>query len=222
MAMWQASKHGQLFAAKETRDQSPTCVTCHMPNGTHNTGVGITLGQVGNGAVLAGNHPPVKMRTIAPAEARRQRNDMVKTCLPCHSSRFANDSLSKADEVKKEADALLAEAVQRITQLYDDKILRRSTNAPDRDSKDANPETGLVVLGSDQPYDGLSPIEQRFFDMFKFHHASTFKGAYHHSPQFTHNEGFLRMKQDLTYINHEASRLRAEARNDGSNKKESP
>ena len=58
--------------------------------------------------------------------------------------------------------------------------------------------------------------------MFKFHHATTFKGAYHHSPEHTHNEGFLRMKQDLTYINNEASRLRAEARGKGAAPKVSP
>lgn len=78
------------------------------------------------------------------------------------------------------------------------------------------------MLGSDQLYDGGSPIEQRFFDMFKFHHATTFKGAYHHSPEHTHNQGFLRMKQDLTYINNEAFRLRAEARGKGAAPKASP
>ena len=35
LEMWQASKHGQLFAAEATRSQAPTCVTCHMPGGTH-------------------------------------------------------------------------------------------------------------------------------------------------------------------------------------------
>ena len=35
---------------------------------------------------------------------------MVKTCLPCHSSRFAAESLAEADQIKREADALLAQA----------------------------------------------------------------------------------------------------------------
>ena len=47
--------------------------------------------------------------------------------------------------------------------------------------------------------------------MVKFHHSSTFKGAYHHSPVFTHNKGFLLMKQDLTFLKNEAARLRREA-----------
>ena len=65
-----------------------------------------------------------------------------------------------------------------------------------------------LILGGDQLYDGLSPVEQRFFGLFKFNHATTFKGAYHHSPEYTHNESFLRMMQDLSFINNEAARLR--------------
>ena len=219
MEAWQASKHGQLFVAKETRDQSATCVTCHMPKGSHNTGIGLSFGQVGNGAVLDGVSPPVKMRTISAAEARQQRNRMVETCLPCHASRFAADSLSKADEVKKEADVLLSEAVSLITQLDKEGLLQRPADLRDAGTKGTGSKHSLV-LGMDQPYDGLSPVEQRFFDMFKFHHATTFKGAYHNSPEHTHNEGFLRMKQDMTYLQSEAARLRAEAARNHENKGE--
>jgi hydroxylamine dehydrogenase len=200
-AMWQASKHGQLFAVPETRNQSPTCVTCHMAKGNHHTGIGLSLGQVSSGATLEGTVPPVKMRTISASEAARQRKAMVETCLPCHSSRFASESLLQADTAKKEADALLGEAVELIAGLEADGLLVR----PGTNSTSAHG----VVLGPEQPYDGLSPAEQRFFDLSKFHHASTFKGAYHHSPEFTHNQGFLRMKQDLTFLRSEADRLRA-------------
>ena len=221
MEIWRASKHGQLFASQDTRDQSPTCVTCHMPKGSHNTGIGLSFGQVANGAVLPGSKPPVAMRTITQPEAQQQRQAMVQTCLPCHSSRFATESLSKADSVKEEADALLSEAVKLITQLHEEGLLRQSGKTFDSNPKDIDTAPPLV-LGSNQLYDAGSPIEQRFFDMFKFHHATTFKGAYHHSPEHTHNEGFLRMKQDLTYINNEASRLRAEARGKGAAPKVSP
>jgi hypothetical protein len=67
-------------------------------------------------------------------------------------------------------------------------------------------------LGADQVYDGLSEIEQRFYEMFKLHHASTFKGAYHQNPMFTHNEGFLHLKKDLTYIQNQAAELRRRAK----------
>ncbi len=221
MAMWQASKHGQLFTGAETRDHSPTCVTCHMPKGGHDTSAGLSLGQVANGSVLEGVEPTVKMQTISKTDALRERNRMVQNCLPCHSSRFAAESLSKADEVKKEADALLFGAAKLIHQLNDEGILRRPKDAVAVESSAISSEHSLV-LGGDQPYDGQSPIEQRFFDMFKYHHATTFKGAYHHSPEYTHNEGFLRMKQDITYLNSEAARLRAEARSKGATQKKSP
>jgi hypothetical protein len=212
MEMWQASKHGQLFSSEQTRPHAPGCITCHMPKGSHDTGFGLTLGHVGNGAVIDGAKPPVKMKAISKETARQQRQAMIQTCVPCHSSRFATESLAKADMVKREADGLLQEAVTIIDQLHKSGLLRRGTNV-------ISPSDDLG-LGFNRVSDGLSPVEQRFFDMFKFHHANTFKGAYHHSPNHLHNEGFLRMKQDLTFLNNEAARLRAEALQ--TKKKESP
>lgn len=196
--MWRASRHGQLYASPETRAFAPTCVACHMFQGDHDTSKGLTLGNVANGAALAGEEPPVPMRTLSRTAQRRERKHMVQTCLPCHSSRFATESLEDADQVKREADALLAEAVGILEGLYRDGLLERL------------PEAGAhgLILGGDQRYDTLSPAEQRFFDLYKLHHASTFKGAYHHSPEYTHNEGWLRMRQDLTFLRHEAARLR--------------
>ena len=219
MAMWQASKHGQLFAAEETRSQAPTCVTCHMPGGSHNTSLGLSFGGVGSGAVLKNSDPPLPLLEISRLDAKRARAQMMQTCLPCHSSRFAAESLAQADAVKVEADAVLFDAVKIITSLDDEGILRRSRKNVEALAQESG---HALLLGKGQPYDGRSPIEQRFFDMFKFHHASTFKGAYHHSPEFTHNEGFLRMKQDLTFIQHEAARLREAARPALNNTKVSP
>ncbi len=244
--MWQASKHGQLFASEATRAQAPTCVTCHMPGGSHDTGIGLTLGNVGTGAALDTDKPAVKMRSITAEEAKRQRALMVANCLPCHSSRFASESLAGADHVKQEADAVLGEAAAVINQLQHDKLIRwlESGMPPDEpevpaghpgDSESlpeapqpyswigpipesiipriggAEPEPGPLP-GTEMPYDGLTPLEQRFFEMVKFHHATTFKGAYHHSPMFTHNEGFLRMQQDLSDIKNKAEQIRSEAK----------
>ena len=208
MAMFRASKHGQLFASEATRDQAPTCASCHMPEGNHDTGIGLTLGHVASGAALETEAAPVEMRRLARSTARRQRLKMIETCLPCHSSRFATESLALADAVKREADAVLGQAVELINALHDEGLLVRA------DPELASSVGHALVLGVDQAYDGLSPMEQRFFDMFKFHHATTFKGAYHHSPDHTHNEGFLRMQQDLTFLRHEAARLRAAARDE--------
>lgn len=234
--MWQASKHGQLFAAAETRSQAPTCVTCHMHGGSHDTGIGLTLGNVGTGAALDTERVRVKMRSISLEKSKEQRALMLKNCLPCHSSRFASESLASADRVKQEADALLGEAADVINQLQSDGIIRWLSTLPPADKASGAEEFPGVIApllkvpgrsisgsrgalgepeplpGTEMPYDGLSSIEQRFFEMVKFHHAKTFKGAYHHSPVFTHNEGFLRMKQDLSAIKDKAESLRTEAK----------
>ncbi len=207
MEMWQASKHGQLYANESTRSQAPTCVTCHMPGGNHHTGFGLTLGQVANGSVMEGSKAPIEMRTISSADFKSRRKEMISTCLPCHSSRFASESLETADKIKLEVDAVLQQAVDIIDSLTQDGLLQgQRLTDPELENNDQLKQ-GLVP-GPDLLYDDLSPIEQRFFDMFKFHHATAFKGAYHHSPEYTHNEGFLKLKQDLTFIRTEARKLR--------------
>jgi hydroxylamine dehydrogenase len=124
MEMWQASKHGQLYANASTRSQAPTCVTCHMPDGNHHTGFGLTLGQVASGSVLEGSKAPVPMRTISKGEFKSKRKEMVSTCLPCHSSRFASESLEMADRIKLEVDSVLQSAVDIIDELSQKGLLQ--------------------------------------------------------------------------------------------------
>lgn len=209
LEMWQTSKHGQLFAAEETRSQAPTCVTCHMPGGRHDTGVGLGLGNVANGAVLESADQPVTMRSLSAAEAELQRGLMIETCLPCHSSRFATESLGTADAVKHEADAVLGEAAAIIAQLRTETSLGGESPALTVAANDTPVLDGPLRRPVAEPdFEAASPIEQRFVDMVKFHHATTFKGAYHHSPMHTHNLGFVRLKQDLNFIKWEAARIR--------------
>ena len=206
MEMWTASKHGQLFAAEETRNQAPTCVTCHMPDGTHNTGVGLTFGNVASGGVLSGSKPVVKMRSISAEEAEDQRDLMTKTCLPCHSSRFASESLANADRVKQEADALVGRALEIISGLEKNPPSQRDSEKKAGDSG-SRTESSMFRI-TDQGLDALSPVGQRFFNMVKFHHATMFKGAYHHSPVHTFNKGLLPMNEDLNFFRNEASHQR--------------
>jgi len=57
---------------------------------------------------------------------------MVQSCLPCHSSRFAFESLKKADEIKFEADRVLAKAVDVITSLEEEGLLGMAAVASNR------------------------------------------------------------------------------------------
>jgi len=44
--------------------------------------------------------------------------------------------------------------------------------------------------------------------LFKFYHGTTFKAAYHHSPDYLHWEGIVRMKMEMDKIRSEAKKLK--------------
>jgi hypothetical protein len=69
-----------------------------------------------------------------------------------------------------------------------------------------------LELGGQQLYENTSEIEQAFFRLYKFYHATTFKSAYHHSPDYTHWKGIVFMKMEMDKIRTEAKRLRQAAR----------
>ena len=69
-----------------------------------------------------------------------------------------------------------------------------------------------LELGGQQLYEDTSEIEQAFFRLFKFYHPTTFKGAYHNSPDYTHWKGIVFMKMELDKIRSEAKKLRAVGR----------
>jgi hypothetical protein len=203
---WRASKHGVLYASDPS---SPTCASCHFAAG-HDAGGGITLGGSSNGGVLAGTVPPIPMATIDPEKARAQRDRMLALCGQCHAADFSRRVLADADEVKRIADGLVAEAAQIIHELEAEGRL-----APMPADRPPNPAAGhAVVLGGQQLYTDTSAIEQRFFEMAHFHHATAFKGAYHFSPDHAHWQGYAALQADLTFIRDEARRLRGGGKSD--------
>ncbi len=84
------------------------------------------------------------------------------------------------------------------------------------EDRPANPVVGHALeLGGQQLYEDTSEIEQSFFRLFKFHHPTTFKAAYHNSPDYTHWKGIVQMKMDLDEIRSEAKKLRQAAEQNG-------
>lgn len=203
---WRASKHGIAYADHPGEEVAPTCVTCHMGGEAgHDTTQALTLGRSSAGAVLAGTPPPIPMKVIDRETFDAGRSTMIAICRRCHSAGFSRRALADADEIKRIADELVAEAAQIIRELRDEGLLD-----PMPADRPPNPVAGhALVLGGHQLYSDTSPIEQRFFEMSKFHHAITFKGAYHFSPDHTHWLGYAAMQADLTWIRGEARRLRA-------------
>jgi cytochrome c556 len=45
--MYETSLHGTIYKVTQDPDRAPRCVTCHMPQGTHNSSFGIARGPVG-------------------------------------------------------------------------------------------------------------------------------------------------------------------------------
>lgn len=202
---YRTSVHGVLYLHDRNPETAPTCVTCHMPEGTHGSPNNLTLGEIASGAVLEGTGvPPIAMRVISQDVFDRNRTEMLKACAPCHTTRFAKEQLERADAIKLEADSLVAEAHAIVTSLRDDGLLD-----PMPEDRPPHPISGhAMVLGGQQVYENTTEVEQAFFRLYKFYHAKTYKAAYHHSPDFTHWLGIVSMKMELDKIRSEARRLR--------------
>jgi len=201
---FEASKHGVVYKMTHDEKQAPTCATCHMPEGTHDVSGGLTIGRAGSGAVLEGEEPPIPMKVFSREKVERERDAMIQRCLPCHGRRAARRALEDADAIKREADRLLAEAVRIVRGLYDDTLLD-----PMPEDRSPHPTAGhALVLGGPMLYENQSEAERIFFDLAKFGHAITFKGAYHLSPDHTHWLGMARLKASLEELRAEERRLR--------------
>ena len=202
---YRTSVHGVLYFQDRDPEKAPNCVTCHMPAGAHGRQENLTYGEIASGAVVTdrtGENIP--MRKIGKTQMEENRKRMLIICAPCHTTRFARESLKRADAIKLEADALVAEAREVLLGLEQEGLLD-----PMPEDRPPNLVAGhAMVLGGQQGYEHTSEIEQAFFRLYKFYHAKTFKSAYHHSPDFTHWKGIVAMKMELDKIRSEAKKLR--------------
>ena len=207
---------------------APTCQTCHMQDGNH--GVRAAWGFLGvrlplpddkkwaadRATILkalgvldpTGNPTPrlevVKSADIArltQEEWQKDRDMMLKTCNQCHSRNFAMAELQKGDNMIREADALMAEAIIIIADLYQDGILRKPTNY-------AYAYPDLLTF-----HDAPTVIEQKLFIMFLEHRMRAFQGVFHANPDYSIWYGWSEMRRDLTEIKEKAADLRDKARN---------
>ncbi|MBI5234195.1 MAG: cytochrome C, partial [Deltaproteobacteria bacterium] len=211
------------YEASFKTPRAPVCVTCHMEKGDHAVktawgflavrlpeedpqwkgyrekilkGLGV-LDEKGltDRATAVSTLDMVRLSKETWVEAREK---MVKTCRGCHSEAFAREDLKKSDEVIKEADRLMAEAVGIVEGLNRDGILVKSKAMP----------SGVDML---RFYEAEASIEQRLYVMFLEHRMRAFQGAFHANPDYMHWYGWAEMKTDLTEIREEAKRLRKEA-----------
>jgi hypothetical protein len=202
---------------------APTCQTCHMPTGDHEvrapwgflavrlpmpedpqwaadrTTILQGLGVLDPDGKPTGRLDVVKAADVARLDQeswRKGRDEMLTICAGCHSATFSLEQLLKGDDMIREVDHLMAEAIRVVAGLYKDGLLPKP-----KDYAYAFPD--LLTF-----HDAPTPIEQRLFVMFLEHRMRAFQGTFHANPDYALWYGWSEMQRDLTEIKEMASELR--------------
>jgi hydroxylamine dehydrogenase len=206
---------------------APTCQTCHMQGGNHGvlTAWGFlavrlpmpedkqwaadratilqALGVLDPDGKPTGRLDVVKAANVArltQEDWQKNRDKMIKTCNRCHSINFAKGELAKGDQMIKEVDRLMAEAILTVAGLYKDGILPKPKNY-------AYPFPDLLTF-----HDAPTVIEQKLFVMFLEHRMRAFQGTFHANPDYSLWYGWSEMQRDLTEIREKAEEMREKSK----------
>ena len=206
---------------------APKCQTCHMQQGNHEVrtawgflAVRLPLPEDPQwaadqttilqalGVLDPQGNPTARLDVVKAGDVARldeesfqkEREKMVQVCSECHSENFARGELGKGDDMIREADRLLAQAVQVIAGLYQDGILQKPESY-------AYPFPDLLAF-----HDAPTPIEQRLFVMHLEHRMRAFQGTFHANPDYALWYGWSEMVRDLTDIRSMADEMRSRAK----------
>ncbi len=202
---------------------APTCQTCHMQEGNHEVRAAwgflavrlpmpedktwasarATILQA-LGVLDPQGNPTARLDIVKAADLARltqedwgkERVKMEKTCNECHSLGFARAELKKGDQMIREADLLLAQAIRIVADLYKEEIIEKPESY-------AYPFPDMLTF-----HDAPTLIEQKLFLMFMKHRMRAFQGTFHANPDYAFWYGWSEMQQDLTEIKALASELR--------------
>jgi hypothetical protein len=202
---------------------APTCQTCHMQDGNHEVrtawgflAVRLPLPEdkqwaADRAAILQAlgvldpdGKPTALVDTVKAADVarltqedwQRERDKMTKTCNECHSANFAKQQLQQGDEMIRNADHLMAEAIRIVAGLYKDGVLDKPKNY-------AYAFPNLLTF-----HDAPTVIEQKLFVMYLEHRMRTFQGTFHASNDYAMWYGWSEMQRDLTEIKELAANMR--------------
>ncbi|MGB8657770.1 MAG: multiheme c-type cytochrome [Candidatus Zixiibacteriota bacterium] len=202
---------------------APTCQTCHLQEGNHavRTAWGFlavrlplpedkqwasdrTIILQALDVLNPDGKPTRRLDVVKTADVARltqedwqnERNKMIKTCQECHSVNFAKAELAKGDQMIREADSLMAEAVRTVAGLYKDGVLAKPENY-------AYPFPDVLTF-----HDASTVIEQKLFVMYLEHRMRTFEGAFHANPDYAFWYGWSEMQRDLSEIKEMANQMR--------------
>jgi hypothetical protein len=141
-----------------------------------------------------------KVAKLSQEDWQKGREAMVATCNKCHSGNFAKEQLAQGDNMIKEADKLMAEAIRIVAGLYQAGLLKKPANY-------ASAFPDLLTF-----HDAPTVIEQTLFVMFLEHRMRAFQGTFHANPDYALWYGWSEMQRDLTEIRTLASDLREKAK----------
>ena len=202
----------------------PTCQDCHMQQGNHEVRsawgflavrlplpedqqwaadqvtILQALGVLDPGGKPTGRLDVVKAADVArldQASWQKERDSMLAACGKCHSPAFAKEQLQKGDDMIREADHQMAEAIRIVAGLYQDGLLPKP-----KEYAAAFPD--LLTF-----HDAPTVIEQKLFVMFLEHRMRAFQGTFHANPDYALWYGWSEMRRDLSEIREKAEELRA-------------
>lgn len=205
---------------------APKCQTCHMQEGNHEVrtawgflavrlpiddpqwaadqalilqALGV-LDPKGNPTARLDAVKAADMARLDEASFQKERSKMIQVCTQCHSGAFAQGELAKGDQMVKETDRLMAEAIQIVAGLYGDGLLSPPSGA----------SAGFPDVLSF--YNAPSPIEQTLFHMFNEHRMRAFQGTFHASQDYALWYGWGEMNTDLVDIRSMADEMRNKAK----------
>jgi len=202
---------------------APTCQTCHMKEGNH--GVMTAWGFLAVrlpmpedkkwaearttvlkalGVLDPEGKPTPRLEAVKSINLVRltqeawdkERDKMVKTCSTCHSLSFARGELEKGDQMIREADLVMAEAISIVANLYREGFLKKPKSY-------AYPFPDLLSF-----HDSPTLIEQKLYLMFMEQRMRTFQGAFHANPDYTLWYGWSAMQTSLLEIKTMAEEMR--------------
>lgn len=205
----------------------PTCRDCHMQQGNHEVRTAwgflavrlplpedkqwaadqVTILQ-GLGVLDPSGKPTGRLDVVKAADVARldqaawqkERDSMLAVCGRCHSPAFAKEQLQKGDDMIREADKLMAEAIRIVAALYQDGVVPKPKEY-------ASPFPDLLTF-----HDAPTVVEQKLFVMFLEHRMRAFQGTFHANPDYALWYGWSEMRRDLSEIRELAGEMRAKAR----------
>jgi hydroxylamine dehydrogenase len=204
---------------------APTCQTCHMQNGDHGVrtawgflavrlplpedkqwaadratileALGV-LDPDGKPTALVDTVKAVDVARLTQEDWQGERDKMIKVCNQCHSGNFAKEQLQAGDDMIKNADHLMAQAIHIVAGLYKDGVLPQPKNY-------SYAFPNLLTF-----HDAPTAVEQKLFVMYLEHRMRAFQGTFHASPDYAMWYGWSEMQRDLTEIKELAEQMRRE------------